>query len=179
MLPQRTRAKASLSQRESHTVGPVHFPSLELSCNGQVQQKFSIDCPRFLIGRAKGNDIPVPSDYVSRYHIMLIRHQGYTILIDLQSTNGTFVNSELVANHVLADGDEIAIDHHCMFNQFSVKYCDPDATPGVVLDDIANADEAIEKGLEEVSERLGIKTSDLSPTLRINQPLKKAYIDDR
>lgn len=179
MLPQRTRAKASLSQRESHTVGPVHTPSLELSCNGQLLQTFSFDGPRLLIGRAKGNDIPVPSDYVSRYHILLIRHQGRTILVDLQSTNGTFVNSELVANHVLADGDEIAIDHHCMFNQFSITYFDPDATPGVGLDDTANADEAIEKGLEEVSERLGIRTTDLSPTLRINQPLKKAYIDDR
>lgn len=179
MLPQRTRSGTSLSERERKTVGPARIPSLELSCNGHLIQKFSLDRPRFLIGRAEDNDVTISGDYVSRYHAMLLHHQGSTILVDLQSTNGTFVNSELVFNHVLANDDVIVVDQHSMFELFSVKYIDPAATASLELDDIPDVEKIIEDGLKEVGKLLGIKASDLSPTLRINRPLKVGYIDDR
>ncbi len=179
MLPQRTKAKASFSERETGSVGSVQLPLLELSCNGRLLQSFSLDRPRFLIGRAKDNDITIASDYVSRYHAMLIHHQGSTILVDLQSTNGTFVNSELAFNHVLSNDDVIAVDRHSIYEQFHIKYVDPEATGGIELDDIAGLDKLIEDGLAEVGQLLGIKASDLSPTLRVNGPLKVGYIDDR
>lgn len=179
MLPQRTKAKPPISERESASVGQVHIPSLELSCNGRLVQKLSLDRPQFLIGRAKDNDITISSDYVSRYHVMLLRHEGATILVDLQSTNGTFVNSELVFNYVLANDDVIAVDQHSIYEQFSIKYVDPDAAAGIEVSDIAGAEKVIEDGLKEVGKLLGIKASDLSPTLRVNSPLKVGYIDDR
>lgn len=179
MEPQRPRFGKSHSERRSEKVSLVQIPSLELSCNGRKLQEFSVDRSRLLIGRAKDSDITIPGDYVSRYHAMLLRYRDSTILVDLQSTNGTFVNSELAFARVLANDDVIAVDLHSMFKEFSIKYVDPEAPSGIEVDDIPGVDEVIEDGLKEVGKLLGIKASDLSPTLQINGPLKVGYIDDR
>lgn len=61
------------------------------------------------IGRADDNQIRLKSGDISRRHAMIALAQGNFLLRDLQSQNGTYVNGQRVAEHVLADGDRVRI----------------------------------------------------------------------
>jgi diguanylate cyclase (GGDEF)-like protein len=63
------------------------------------------------IGRDRDNDIVLDSDSVSRRHAKLEHRDGYFYVIDLDSTNGTFVNDEPEPVNVcqLRKGDQIKI----------------------------------------------------------------------
>ncbi len=69
---------------------------------------------RLLIGRSDKSDIVIPTRVVSRLHAMITSHTGpqgrrvYTIE-DLNSCNGTFVNSYLINTIELGDRDVISI----------------------------------------------------------------------
>lgn len=92
-----------------------------LSLNGDVVRQVAFDRPRMLIGRSEYCDIHIPSRFVSRQHALLVRNADGDWLIDLKSTNGTGVNSQLVEHRQLGDGDIISIGNH------RLKYCNPAA----------------------------------------------------
>jgi two-component system cell cycle response regulator len=61
------------------------------------------------IGRERGNQIVLPSDSVSRRHCRIdLRKTGWFIK-DLGSTNGTYVNDELVEEYQLRRGDQVKV----------------------------------------------------------------------
>lgn len=63
-----------------------------------------------VIGRAASADLTLDEDGVSRKHAKLVLGEDGSIeLVDLESTNGTFVNGEPVAARTLKDGDKIQI----------------------------------------------------------------------
>ena len=179
MLTQSTKEGVSRTKVQGQLVSTVGLPTLQLLCDGRLLAELSLDHPLLLIGRAEDNDMSVSSDYVSRYHVMLLRHAGSTILVDLESTNGTFVNSKRVGEQVLADGDEISVDRNSMFKQFSIKYSDPCSKARTRLEDIEELDAIIAKGLKQVGILLGNEEADLSPTMREKAPIKIGFIDDR
>lgn len=57
----------------------------------------------------RGADIIFADDSISRAHAMVFFDQSGVGIIDLASTNGTFVNSERVASSLVGDGDVITI----------------------------------------------------------------------
>lgn len=64
------------------------------------------------IGRDSDNDIVLGEITVSRCHALLLTDAAGTVLIDLDSTNGTFVNGVLAPPDeqvCLKDGDVIAL----------------------------------------------------------------------
>ncbi|MGI9247580.1 MAG: FHA domain-containing protein [Woeseiaceae bacterium] len=96
-------------------------PQLIVTTNGNVVNDLRMEVPRILIGRSDHNDISINSSFISRHHALLVREGSSTFLMDLNSTNGTFVNAKRVSNHVLAHDDVITIGHH------KIKFCDPHA----------------------------------------------------
>jgi len=73
----------------------------------------SVPTGRISIGRSPDNDIVFHSKLVSKSHASLhiAPMQEYCYLIDMESTNGTFVNGHRLTPHKeyrLADGDEIS-----------------------------------------------------------------------
>jgi putative peptide zinc metalloprotease protein len=71
------------------------------------------------IGRDAENDIVLAAASVSRQHALLLRDADGTLLIDLESTNGTLVNGVLTHPDQpvrLADGDTLG------FGQVVARY---------------------------------------------------------
>lgn len=64
---------------------------------------------RMTVGRAKGIDIELSDQSVSRRHVELVMGEGGVVLRDLGSGNGTKVNDERVEERALQHGDVIAI----------------------------------------------------------------------
>ncbi|HEY6641771.1 FHA domain-containing protein [Povalibacter sp.] len=61
------------------------------------------------IGRTNDNDIFIPSKMISRHHARLLVGPNAVIVEDAGSTNGCYVNDQLVKQHVLHEGDILAI----------------------------------------------------------------------
>jgi ABC-type multidrug transport system ATPase subunit/pSer/pThr/pTyr-binding forkhead associated (FHA) protein len=61
------------------------------------------------LGRKPENDVVLPHPQVSAHHARLVREGGTYRLIDQNSTNHVYVNSELVTSQLLKLGDEIRI----------------------------------------------------------------------
>lgn len=179
VLPQRTKEETVPIEVGRESAKSVDQATLHLTCNRRTLVALPLNAPRVLIGRSDENDLSIPSRYVSRHHILLLRHGGLTILIDLNSTNGTYVNSKHVHNCVLANDDVITVDLHSQFVQYSIKYSDPSATTNGRLGDIESAEAIIAKALADVAELLGKDDTDLLPTLSENVPTIVGYIDDR
>jgi pSer/pThr/pTyr-binding forkhead associated (FHA) protein len=57
------------------------------------------------IGREEGNSVRLNDERISRFHVKIQFDQGDMILTDLESTNGTRVNGQLVHVHRLRFGD--------------------------------------------------------------------------
>ncbi len=81
-------------------------------------KKFNLDKPTFIVGRSSKADIQIDQESVSRNHCKII-NTGKTILLrDLGSTNGTYINDDLVDEYVLRDGDLIKVGR-CIFKFLS------------------------------------------------------------
>lgn len=156
-VPIGTWAEASRDKAEPLPELPPSPPNLIVTNNGSVIENLVMEQPRLLIGRSEHNDISISSRFISRHHALLVRHGKATFLMDLNSTNGTFVNARRVSNHVLLHDDVITVGHH------KIKFSDPQATQRGTLDGAEFADTAIMKTLEDMRSLLARENTALLP----------------
>lgn len=179
MLPQRSGKETAPKVVRRAAVDPAKLPTLQVMRNEDLLEARPFDVPRILVGRAEENHVAIPSNYVSRYHFMLLRHGDLTILVDLNSTNGTFVNSKRVYSQVLADGDEISVDTHSLFVQYNIRYRDPCAKTSEKPGDLESLENVVAKARQELAALLGKEDTDLLPVLSENVPTEIGFVDDR
>jgi pSer/pThr/pTyr-binding forkhead associated (FHA) protein len=84
--------------------------------------------------------------------------------MDLNSTNGTFVNSKRVSIQALIHEDVISIGNH------RIKFSDPSATSRGTIDDVDVADTVIMKTLEDMRKLLTNENTQLIRTATENLP---------
>ncbi len=72
-------------------------------------KKFDIGDGEHIIGRAENAQIRVNEENVSRQHARIYKNGPETIIEDLNSTNGTFINTKKITSHVMKDGDLLLI----------------------------------------------------------------------
>ncbi|MFT5047320.1 MAG: pSer/pThr/pTyr-binding forkhead associated (FHA) protein [Porticoccaceae bacterium] len=89
------------------------------------------------IGRRSDNDVAIPNLSISGKHAKIFLEDGLTFLEDLNSTNGTYVNGELVKRRTVQSGDDIILGKIRL---------------GIILTEVANAvatkddfDEAVDR----------------------------------
>lgn len=87
-------------------------PKLVLLRDGEIVKRHVIEDRRVLIGRDPDNDVPVASEFISRHHAQISYYRGAYWVMDLKSTNGTYVNGKRIRRARLNDRDVIAIGHH-------------------------------------------------------------------
>jgi len=97
-------------------------PQLILTCKGRTLERYKLDKPRLLIGRNALCDIDIVHEWISRQHAIVIRNEKSTVIVDLKSHNGIYVNGKRVKNHVLINNDIIALGDH------RLKFIDPSVT---------------------------------------------------
>lgn len=74
-----------------------------------VEHDVVLQGDRLVIGRMPSTDIQLPDANISREHAELVSDGSGWTVADLGSTNGTFVNGELVQRAHLRDGDRITL----------------------------------------------------------------------
>lgn len=75
----------------------------------ELGRKYNLGQKEILIGRSVSCDVRVDQEAISRQHAKLEPNFGNVILSDLGSTNGTYVNNDLVDQATLKDGDLLKI----------------------------------------------------------------------
>lgn len=90
----------------------MSMPKLIISLDEKVVEEVPIEKDIITIGRRTDNDLCLDNLAISGYHSQISTVLDDCFLEDLESTNGTFVNSEIVKKHALKDGDIIDIGNH-------------------------------------------------------------------
>ncbi len=97
--PEPPAARAPQTSRAPNTT-----PALAtfLVRSGQLKgQRLTVRVPVVNIGRAEYNDLVLPDDSVSGAHAKLQRREGIWVLLDNDSTNGTWVDGERVTGETM------------------------------------------------------------------------------
>jgi diguanylate cyclase (GGDEF)-like protein len=93
LAPDNARACLVLIHPAGRTLGS-RFPLKEATCR---------------LGREPANDVCLRDPTISRRHACIERVDGDYRILDLGSSNGTYVNNQRVAEHELADGDYVRL----------------------------------------------------------------------
>lgn len=72
-------------------------------------ETFVLKAPRVVIGRRSDSDIVMSHRLASRQHAQVLREGEAWVLVDLQSTHGTYVNGERIERHSLQARDRIRL----------------------------------------------------------------------
>jgi len=97
---------------------------LVVAMQGLPERENVLDSDRILIGRGEEADVRIDSVFISRYHALVVRHEGQDLLLDLGSTNGLLINSRRIVRRVLKHHDVIQI------GPAKVTYLNPLAVQG-------------------------------------------------
>ncbi len=76
--------------------GPAPLANFLVRSGALKGTRLLVRTPIVNIGRADYNDLVIPDESVSTSHAKLQRREGVWVLVDLESTNGTFVDGERI-----------------------------------------------------------------------------------
>ncbi len=91
------------------------MPCLIVKFEGSVLQKVPMNGGPITIGRGPDNAISIDNLAVSSHHAEIKSEQGHLVIEDLNSLNGTFVNSQRVKRSALKHGDVVLIGKHSIY----------------------------------------------------------------
>jgi type II secretory pathway predicted ATPase ExeA len=87
-------------------------PRVIVTCDGETLAEYALTKRECIIGRDDMADIVIKDNYVSKLHAMLQLYSNAVVLLDLNSTNGTLVNSVETPKKVLRNRDVISLGKH-------------------------------------------------------------------
>jgi FHA domain-containing protein len=81
----------------------------EPGSDGSTQRTYEIVTPLIILGRGTDCDLRLVDPGVSRHHAEIRVEDDEVVLVDLGSTNGTFVNGQPVRRITLTDGTRVTL----------------------------------------------------------------------
>jgi general secretion pathway protein A len=90
----------------------VPLGRLILAHGGQTVAERPLYPGRVIVGRTSANDLQIDSRFISRHHCQILTNHDFSVLEDLNSTNGVFIKSKRIRHHNLNDGDVVSIGEH-------------------------------------------------------------------
>ena len=88
------------------------IPHVTVSRDGVTVAEFELTERQYIIGRTELADIVIEDNYVSKMHAMLQIYSNAIVLLDLNSTNGTTVNSRVVEKTILRTDDIVSLGRY-------------------------------------------------------------------
>jgi pSer/pThr/pTyr-binding forkhead associated (FHA) protein len=82
-------------------------PKLTITRPDLPEMTFNLDQEYTHVGRSQGNEICLPYPSISNRHCIFIHSGPDIVLRDLNSSNGTYVNGEIISETILRPGDGI------------------------------------------------------------------------
>ncbi len=80
-----------------------------LGPDGRPVREYSFEKEEVSVGAMSDNDVVVKDQTASRYHAKIVQENSGYVLVDLRSTNGSFVNKVRIREAFLTPGTTIAI----------------------------------------------------------------------
>lgn len=80
--------------------------AIVVSEKGGEPKRLEFDKPEITIGRVQGNDVILAKGNVSKRHSRLVLKDGKFIIVDLKSTNGTYVNGRKISSPQVVRGTD-------------------------------------------------------------------------
>jgi two-component system response regulator HydG len=94
----------------AHPTGsPLHMAKIIVKQGPGVGQSIPLVQHQVTLGRTDECDVMIADANVSRRHAMIIQLGSSTAIMDLGSSNGTFVNGTPISRCFLSDGDEVRL----------------------------------------------------------------------
>src|SRR5690606_2284642 len=103
--------KTAIQRTRSRAEGPRTGPAFLTVLTGElVGTVFELPTGTTLIGRSDRAQVRLPDEGVSRRHAKIVREaDGSAKLVDLDSTNGTYINGRRIHAEGLREGDRIRV----------------------------------------------------------------------
>jgi pSer/pThr/pTyr-binding forkhead associated (FHA) protein len=124
---------------------PIHL--LQTAGSGAERSFCVLPLQRAIIGRSDSAAVFIDEDGISRQHALIEHQEGAAWVIDLGSTNGTFVNGEQIDNSELQSGDRLQVGS-AVFEVTVGKTDEPDALAN------AKTDPQLKQQIAQINERL-------------------------
>ena len=87
-------------------------PRLVITKDGKTITEFVFSGNKVLLGRSDFVDVIVEDDFVSKVHAVFLLYTDALVLLDLNSSNGTTVNSVTTKKTILKSDDIISLGNH-------------------------------------------------------------------
>ncbi len=110
--PYAQRFNQQFRAEQDWNVTPEDNQKLVITLRGKMSGVYLVNKEYVHIGRHVSNDIQINDKKASRHHAQVLNNSGEAYLRDLNSTNGTFVNSQPVDIMMLRHGSKFSIGEY-------------------------------------------------------------------
>jgi pilus assembly protein CpaF len=141
-----------------------------ISEKGGAERREVFEGSEVTVGRVRGNDLVLSKGNVSKRHARLTQKDGRFVVVDQNSTNGTYVNRQrIVQATIVREGDRIYI------GDFILRIEDAGGSPHATSDDVPRADaEAVDPGSWAGPSVEDLKVPQVPPAPRVPAPMSRA-----
>lgn len=133
----------SAMERMTELYSAKPIPRIVVTHDGVTVADHELTERKYIIGRTDLADINIDDSYVSKTHAMLQVYSNAIVLLDLNSTNGTTVNSKVVHKTILRSNDIIAL------GRYRLKLENAPAVDAVMDERIKSSDTLTMQSLED------------------------------